>query len=95
MSVFELSIEVRPQPGNSERSNAWVYVYLHETDIEATLASMKKVLARDLYEVVDIEHIARLDLDEYRQRDENFPDRATLQALKPGESAYGPFFTLL
>ena len=95
-ALFEVSTEVIPLPGSEMPDGcvgAFVFSYVPAQDIREAIDRACSTLDEDRYEVIDIDHVFRIDLEEWVPHDDDHPTTEDLgQALKDDEVLYGPFF---
>lgn len=95
--VYEVSMEVKATDRVDEFPEgyvgAYVNTYVASGSIREALSAAEEDLGSLGFEVVDIDHAWRMDLDAYEPEDENYPTRGELRdVLASSQPCCGPFF---
>lgn len=98
MNIYELSLEVEAEPEAkmyNEAKGGFVYLYVRAKDLESSIARMKEIIEGDNYNLIEIEYVTKKELEDYEQKEDNFPTVEALKKLKDDDYIYSPFYTFL
>ena len=95
IDMWEVSIEMVPLRGSEffgEFVGVGVFMYAPAESIRDALNRAEEEAELQHYEVIDLDHCVRVDLEDYVPHDEDYPEKSEIEeALRLNTILYGPF----